>query len=85
MCKYERVLVLYSNNKNIFVLSDNKYNRIEKEEKNSEYSAKIGMSIKQFEEGKIVVKTMRELEVIVEWAWFFGKCILLLPIKTPWI
>lgn|GEM_PF-3278421 len=66
MCKYERVLVLYSNNKNIFVLSDNKYNRIEKEEKNSEYSAKIGMSIKQFEEGKIVVKTMRELEVIVE-------------------
>lgn len=66
MCKYERVLVLYSNNKNIFVLSENKYNRIEKEEKNSEYSAKIGMSIKQFEEGKIVVKTMRELEVIVE-------------------
>jgi hypothetical protein len=66
LCKYERVLVLYSNNKNIFVLSDNKYNRIEKEEKNSEYSAKIGMSIKQFEEGKIVVKTMRELEVIVE-------------------
>lgn len=66
MCKYERVLVLYSNNKNIFVLSENKYNRIEKEEKNNEYSAKIGMSIKQFEEGKIVVKTMRELEVIVE-------------------
>ena len=66
MCKYERVLVLYSNNKNIFVLSENKYNRIEKEEKNSEYSAKIGVSIKQFEEGKIVVKTMRELEVIVE-------------------
>lgn len=66
MCKYERVLVLYSNNKNIFVLSENKYNRIEKEEKNSEYSAKIGVSIKQFEEGKNVVKTMRELEVIVE-------------------
>jgi len=57
---------LYSNNKNIFVLSENKYNRIEKEEKNSEYSAKIGVSIKQFEEGKIVVKTMRELEVIAE-------------------
>lgn len=66
MCKYEGVLVLYSNNKNIFVLSENKYNRIEKEEKNSEYSAKIGVSIKQFEEGKIVVKTMRELEVIAE-------------------
>jgi hypothetical protein len=66
LCKYEGVLVLYSNNKNIFVLSENKYNRIEKEEKNSEYSAKIGVSIKQFEEGKIVVKTMRELEVIAE-------------------
>lgn len=57
---------MYSNNKNIFVLSENKYNRIEKEEKNSEYSEKIGVSIKQFEEGKIVVKTMRELEVIAE-------------------
>lgn len=57
---------MYSNNKNIFVLSENKYNRIEKEEKNSEYSAKTGVSIKQFEEGKIVVKTMRELEVIAE-------------------
>ena len=57
---------MYSNNKNIFILSESKYSRIEKEEKNNEYSAKIRASIKQLEEGNIVVKTMRELEVIAE-------------------
>ena len=64
VCTGERVLI--SRNKNIVILSESEYNKLEKAEKNNEYLAKIDASIKQLEEGRIVVKTIDELEDMAE-------------------
>ena len=66
VCTGERVLISRPSNKNIVILSESEYNKLEKAEKNNEYLAKIDASIKQIEEGKIVVKTIDELEDMAE-------------------
>ena len=58
----ETVIVTRKDEKNVVLISLEQYNALMKAVRNSEYLDKIDKSIKQIEEGKIVVKTIEELE-----------------------
>ena len=58
----ERVLIAQPQNLNLVVLSERDYNELEKAKRNAEYLEKIDRSSRQIEEGRLVVKTMEELE-----------------------
>ena len=58
----ETVIVTRKDEKNVVLISLDQYNAMMKAIRNSEYLDKIDKSIKQIEEGKVVVKTMEELE-----------------------
>ena len=58
----ETVVVTRKNEKNIVILSLEKYNSMQKAIRNAEYLEKIDMSAEQIKEGKFVVKTIEELE-----------------------
>ena len=58
----ETVIVTRKDEKNVVLISLEQYNALMKAVRNSEYLDKIDKSIKQVEEGKVVVKTIEELE-----------------------
>ena len=58
----EAVIVTRKGEKNVVLISLEQYNEFLKMERNVEYLKKIDKSIKQVEEGKVVVKTIEELE-----------------------
>ena len=58
----EKVLISRPHNENLIVISEKEYNELEKARHNAEYLAKIDESLKQVAEGRVVVKTMEELE-----------------------
>jgi len=58
----ERVLIAQPQNRNLVVLSERDYNELEKAKRNAEYLEKIDGSLRQIEEGRVVVKTMEELD-----------------------
>ena len=58
----EIVIVTRKNEKNVVLLSLEKYNEFVRNMKNVEYLEKIDKSLKQIEEGKTVIKTTEELE-----------------------
>ena len=58
----ETVIITRKDEKNVVLISLDQYNAMMKAIRNSEYLDKIDKSIKQIDEGKVVVKTMEELE-----------------------
>ena len=58
----EKVLIARPHNENLVVLSEKEYNELEKARRNAEYLEKIDRSIQQAADGRVVVKTMEELE-----------------------
>jgi len=46
------------------VLLKSDYNELERAKRNAEYLEKIDRSLRQIEEGRVVVKTMEELEAM---------------------
>ena len=60
----EKVLISRPHNENLVVLSEKEYNELEKAYRNNEYLAKLDKSIQQLAEGKVVVKTIEELEAM---------------------
>ena len=60
----ETVIVTRKDEKNVVLISLEQYNSLMKAVRNSEYLDKIDKSIRQIEEGKVVVKTMEELEAM---------------------
>jgi antitoxin YefM len=62
VCSGEKVLISRPHNENLVVLSEKEYNELEKMRRNEEYLAKLERSLQQFTEGRVVVKTMEELE-----------------------
>ena len=60
----ETVIVTRKDAKNVVLISLEQYNALMKAVRNSEYLDKIDKSIKQVEEGKVVVKTLEELEAM---------------------
>jgi antitoxin YefM len=58
----EKVLIARPHNENLVVISEKEYNELEKARLNAEYLDKIDRSMQQLAEGRVVVKTMEELE-----------------------
>jgi antitoxin YefM len=58
----EKVLIARPHNENLVVLSEKEYNKLEKTHNNTEYLAKIDAAIERVAEGRIVFKTIDELE-----------------------
>ena len=62
----EKVIISRPHNENLVVLSEKEYNELEKSRRNAEYLAMIDRSLQELAEGKVVVKTMEELEEMAE-------------------
>ena len=62
----EKVLIARPHNENLVVISEREYNELEKMRRNAEYLAKIDKSMRQLEEGCVIVKTMEELEAMAK-------------------
>lgn len=60
----ERILIARPKNQNLVVLSERDYNELEKAKRNAEYLEKIDRSVRQIDEGRVVVKTMEQLEAM---------------------
>ena len=62
----EKVLISRPRNENLVVLSEREYNELEKSRRNTQYYAKIDEALLHVAEGRVVVKTMEELEEIAK-------------------
>jgi antitoxin YefM len=60
--RYETVIITRKDKKNVVLLSLEKYNAITKAARNAEYLDKIDKNMAQITQGKVVFKTMEELE-----------------------
>ena len=60
----ETVIVTRNDEKNVVLISLEQYNELIKLARNVEYLNKIDKSMKQVEEGKVVTKTIEELEAM---------------------
>ena len=58
----ETVIVTRKDEKNVVIISLDKYNEIMRATRNAEYLDMIDRSMEQIKQGKVVVKTMKELE-----------------------
>ena len=61
---YETIIVTRKDEKNVVLISLEKYNELVKAARNAEYLDGIDKSIEQIKQGKVVVKSIEELEDI---------------------
>jgi len=61
---WETVIVTREDEKNVVIISLEEYNSLVKAAKNAEYLAMLDRSMKQLENGNVIVKTMEELEAM---------------------
>lgn len=64
--QHETVIVTRKGEKNVVLISLEKYNDIMKAARNAEYLDMIDKSMKQIENGKVIVKSMEELEAMAD-------------------
>ncbi len=62
----ETVIVTRKDEKNVVIMSLDKYNEIMRTARNAEYLDMIDRSIEQIRQGKVVVKSMAELEALAD-------------------
>jgi antitoxin YefM len=62
----ETVIVTRKDEKNVVIMSLDKYNAIIKAARNAEYLDMIDRSMEQIKQGKVVVKTLEELEEMAD-------------------
>ena len=60
----EPVIVPRKQNHNVVIISEEDYREMEKARRNAEYLAKLDLAGRQVKEGKVVIKTMEELEAM---------------------
>lgn len=60
----EPIIVPRKENKNVVILSEKDYKELEKAKNNAAYLEMLDKSDEQLREGKVVVKTMEELEAM---------------------
>ena len=60
----ETVIVTRKDEKNVVLMSLEQYNELMKALRNTQYLSKIDKSIEQIEKGKVVTKTIEELEAM---------------------
>ncbi len=58
------VVVPRKENKNVVILSEREYKEMEKARNNMAYLAKLDLADEQIRQGKVIVKTMEELEAM---------------------
>ena len=58
----ETVLIARPRNENLVILSEKEYNELEKAKHNKEFLEKIDRAVQRVAEGRVVVKTMEELD-----------------------
>ena len=62
----ETVLVTRKAEKNVVIISAERYNKLEKAERNAAYLAKLNRGLTQVRAGQGIVKRMEELEAMAE-------------------
>jgi antitoxin YefM len=62
----DTLIVTRRADRNVVMMSLERYNELEKLERNAQYLAMLAESDRQLREGKVVVKTMEELEAMAE-------------------
>ncbi len=62
----ETIIVTRKDEKNVVILSLEKWNELQKKARNSEYLNGIDRSMEQVKQGKVIVKTMEELEAMAD-------------------
>lgn len=62
----EPVIVSRKQNRNVVIVSEHEYNELQKAKRNAEYLAKLDRSLAQLKNGDVVVKSMEELERMVD-------------------
>lgn len=62
----ETVIVTRKDGKNVVFLSEQRYNELEKAERNAAYLEKLERGLDQIRAGHGIVKTMEELEAMAE-------------------
>lgn len=62
----ETVIVTRKAEKNVVILSAERYNELEKAERNAAYLAKLERGLAQVRAGQGIVKSMEELEALAE-------------------
>lgn len=60
----ETVVISRPRNENIYMISESEYNALQKAKRNAEYLAMLKKSDDELKAGKVVVKTMEELEAM---------------------
>ena len=66
VCEGRAVMIPRKENKNVVILSENEYHELQKAKRNAEYLAQLDRASEQLRSGKVVVKTMAELEAMAE-------------------
>ena len=62
----ETLIVTRKDERNVVVISLERYNQMEKSIRNAEYLAKLAKADEQIKTGNVVIKTMQELEAMAE-------------------
>ena len=65
-CDGRAVMIPRKANRNVVILSEDEYHELQKAKRNAEYLAKLVRADEQLKSGKVVVKTMEELEAMAE-------------------
>ena len=60
----ETVVISRPRNENIYMINEAEYNALQKAKRNAEYLAMLDKSDKELRDGKVVVKTMEDLEAM---------------------
>ena len=60
----EPIIVPRKENRNVVILSEKDFKAMEKARRNAEYLAMLDKSDQQLREGKVIIKTMEELEAM---------------------
>lgn len=65
-CDGRAVMIPRKANRNVVILSEEEYHELQKAKRNAEYLAKLDRADRQLRSGKVVEKTMEELEAMAE-------------------
>ncbi len=58
----DSIIITRPKKKNVVLISEDEYNELQRIKKNSEYMHKLNISIEQAKQGRVIVKTIDELE-----------------------
>ena len=62
----ESFIITRPKRKNVVLISEEEYNELQRIKHNAEYMYKMNTSIQQAKEGKVVIKSMEELEQLAD-------------------